>query len=91
MSSFQDWISISINMQSRVALFGPQINDGTYMSVRHVLPDLDLICNVYCLVKFMLSFPNTSVTLYILPCNLCLPYFVHTLMMKDTYLCICHL
>jgi hypothetical protein len=42
---------ISINMQSRVALFGPQINDGTYMSVRHVLPDLDLICNVYCLVK----------------------------------------
>ena len=52
-------------MQSRVALFGPQINDGTYMSVRHVLPDLDLICNVYCLVKFMLSFPNTSVTLYI--------------------------
>ena len=41
-------------------------------------------------VKFMFSF-HYYVSFSILPYNLGSSYLVHTLMMEDTYLCICHL
>jgi len=44
---FWDKVSFFIPMQPRLAIFGPHIDHGGYMSANHVSPDHDLIFMIY--------------------------------------------
>lgn len=47
--SLHDLVSFSITMkQTSITIFGPNIDQGGYMSVRHVSCDLDFIFMIYC-------------------------------------------